>query len=244
MQVWNPLHADRWKYRTQKNRQKIPKFQWVSRLRIVTARHSSSGRQPNSAALNGGCHLYSTGRPSRWALVHILVVKSFNDFFFNCPSCTQYWIIPVHSAAALCCWLNWWYACRLNYGPIPLTADWSPKTYPLEQLNSWLRGRVMCQSGLGVVDEPCCCVFLWLVVAIWRTTRELRYINSSRTLTDVSCLAYLLSNVQPVPETCTLLLPHLLSVFMHVLYPQPVWQHGVVVSTLCVLAKLLDAVPA
>ena len=38
-----------------------------------TARHSSSGRQPNFAALNRGRHLYSTGRPSRWALVHILV---------------------------------------------------------------------------------------------------------------------------------------------------------------------------
>jgi len=26
-----------------------------------------------TAALNRGCHLYSTGRPSRWALAHILV---------------------------------------------------------------------------------------------------------------------------------------------------------------------------
>jgi len=29
---------------------------------------SSSGRQPNFAALNRGRHLYSAGRPSRWAL--------------------------------------------------------------------------------------------------------------------------------------------------------------------------------
>ena len=50
------------------------KFQWVSRLGSVTARHSSSGRQPNFAALNRGCHLYSSGRPSRWALAHILVI--------------------------------------------------------------------------------------------------------------------------------------------------------------------------
>jgi len=33
---------------------------------------SSSGRQPNFAALNRGCHLCSAGRPSRWALAHIL----------------------------------------------------------------------------------------------------------------------------------------------------------------------------
>ena len=47
------------------------KFQCVSRLGSVTARHSSSGRQPNFAALNRGRHLYSAGRPSRWALAHI-----------------------------------------------------------------------------------------------------------------------------------------------------------------------------
>jgi len=43
------------------------------RLGNVTARHSSSGRQPNFAALNRGRHLYLAGRPSCWALAHILV---------------------------------------------------------------------------------------------------------------------------------------------------------------------------
>jgi len=47
------------------------KFQRVWRLRIVTPRHSSIGRQPNFAALNRGRHLYSARRPSRWALAHI-----------------------------------------------------------------------------------------------------------------------------------------------------------------------------
>ena len=37
----------------------------------VTARHSSSGGQPNFAALNRARHLYSAGRPSRLALAHI-----------------------------------------------------------------------------------------------------------------------------------------------------------------------------
>ena len=53
------------------------KFQRFSRLGSVTARHSSSGRQPNFAALNRGRHLYSAGQPSRWALAHILVLKVF-----------------------------------------------------------------------------------------------------------------------------------------------------------------------
>jgi len=47
------------------------RFQRVSRLGSITARHCSSGCQPNIAALNRGCHLYSAGRPSRWALAHI-----------------------------------------------------------------------------------------------------------------------------------------------------------------------------
>jgi len=49
-------------------------FQGVSRLGSVTARQSSSGRQPNFAALNRGRHLCLAGRPSRWALAHILVL--------------------------------------------------------------------------------------------------------------------------------------------------------------------------
>ena len=50
----------------------------ASRLGSVTARHSSSARQPNFAALNRGRHLYSAGRPSRWALAHILVQHYFH----------------------------------------------------------------------------------------------------------------------------------------------------------------------
>jgi len=39
-----------------------------------TARYSSIGRQQNFAVLNRGRHLYSAGRPSRWAPAHIPVV--------------------------------------------------------------------------------------------------------------------------------------------------------------------------
>jgi len=49
---------------------------FASRQRY-TARHSGSGRQPNFASLNRGRHLYSAGRPSRWALAHILVKLTF-----------------------------------------------------------------------------------------------------------------------------------------------------------------------
>ena len=46
-------------------------------LGSVTARYSSIGRQPNFAALNRGRHLYSAGRPLRWALAHILLIFIF-----------------------------------------------------------------------------------------------------------------------------------------------------------------------
>jgi len=50
----------------------------VNGFRVLAAllHVTSSGRQPNFAALNRRRHLYSAGRPSRWALAHILV------FFF------------------------------------------------------------------------------------------------------------------------------------------------------------------
>jgi len=41
------------------------------------------GRQPNFAALNRERHRYSRGRPSRWALAHILV-KTRNTFYRTC----------------------------------------------------------------------------------------------------------------------------------------------------------------
>ena len=57
---------------------------FVSRLGSVTARPSSSGRQPNFVVLNSGCHLYSAGRPSRWALAHILVFMILSSQLCGC----------------------------------------------------------------------------------------------------------------------------------------------------------------
>jgi len=49
-------------------------------FRILAALlHCSNGRQSNFAALNRGRYLYSEGRPSRWALAHILVFTVFRN---------------------------------------------------------------------------------------------------------------------------------------------------------------------
>jgi len=49
---------------------------FASWQRYCTA--SSSGHQPNFAALNRGRHLCSAGQPSRWALAHILGIVKFS----------------------------------------------------------------------------------------------------------------------------------------------------------------------
>jgi len=46
----------------------------------------ASGRKPNFAALNRGRHLYSAGRPSRWALVHILVCYNLKAVHTGCAA--------------------------------------------------------------------------------------------------------------------------------------------------------------
>jgi len=66
------------------------KFQWVSCLGSVTARHSSSGCQPNFAALNTGRHLYSAGRLSRWALAHISSLQLFLQFLYRPQTVESY----------------------------------------------------------------------------------------------------------------------------------------------------------
>jgi len=70
------------------------KFQRVSRLGSVTAQHSSIGREPNFAALTRGRHLYSAGRPSRWALAHILVTFEMpNIYITEYKQCVlTYWL--------------------------------------------------------------------------------------------------------------------------------------------------------
>jgi len=56
-------------------------------FRILAALlHGSQGglvRQPHFAALNRGPHLCSEGRPSGWALAHILVPSSFFFLLFS-----------------------------------------------------------------------------------------------------------------------------------------------------------------
>jgi len=121
MQVWNLLHAARWKYRTQKSpsghyHTNLSGYIFATKAHIddknllsssmfsrcphnmvnfgplaaeigsgvwgtptnfngfrILAALLHGGRQPNFAALNWGRHLYTAGRPSRWALAHILV---------------------------------------------------------------------------------------------------------------------------------------------------------------------------
>jgi len=81
------------------------KFQPVLPLGSVTAQQSSSARQPNFAALDRGRHLYSAGRPSRWALAHISssympLVHILKD------QIVQYFVSRMHVVMTAHCWIQ------------------------------------------------------------------------------------------------------------------------------------------
>jgi len=78
----------------------------VSFLGSVTAQHSSSGHQPNFVALNRGHHLYLSGRPSRWALAHILIII------------TRWGIIKIINFKQIVCY---WYLCEIGKPSAELT---------------------------------------------------------------------------------------------------------------------------
>ena len=48
---------------------------------LAASRQSSSERQPNFVALDRGRHVCSAGRPSHWALAHILVCSKLFVLF-------------------------------------------------------------------------------------------------------------------------------------------------------------------
>jgi len=99
------------------------KFQRVLRLGSVTTRHSSSGRQPNLAALNRGGHLYSAGRPSRLAMAHILVSCSSSPLSQQSQiGCLPYFHIRCGFSANLDCRSEMW--CTRTY-----SIFWKIRTY-------------------------------------------------------------------------------------------------------------------
>jgi len=124
------------------------KFQRVSRFGIVTARQSSSGRQPNFAALNRGCHLYSAGRPSRWALAHILVCYYIDLLLCNFIVITVFELfslslrIPVIRLAGSISGLS--IPTNRNYGCYCLYRNFSQHSTPSPYTDCWFH----CLHGL------------------------------------------------------------------------------------------------
>ena len=101
--IWNLLeiYCSLQQWKTFANRSRIDKVIAMYRVAPFFDSHCSSGRQPNFAALNRGRHLYSAGRPSRWALAHILVVWCYAVFCHihdvSCIVCSYLWLSVVRS---------------------------------------------------------------------------------------------------------------------------------------------------
>jgi len=71
-----------------RNRSSETNANYVCYGRLI-ARQSSSGRQPNFAALNRARLLCSAGRPSRWALAHISSSFYLSFFSFSSPNLSR-----------------------------------------------------------------------------------------------------------------------------------------------------------
>ena len=64
-----------------------------------------SGRQPNFAVLNRERHLYSAGRPSRWALAHISSLVCVLSFFHaHISSSLVLSVLPLDFHVNVICW--------------------------------------------------------------------------------------------------------------------------------------------
>jgi len=78
------------------------KFQRVSRLGSVTARHLVVGVS-QTVALNRGLHLYSAGRPSRWALAHISSYYYWKTSMLNKLCCSFRFVVCLSSLLIFPC---------------------------------------------------------------------------------------------------------------------------------------------
>jgi len=91
------LRGSRCKYRTQKVVKKSQSGRHRTTLSgYIFATKAHIDNRKNFAALNRGRHLHSAGRPSRWALAHILVVFSFSLllllFLFGSVQLIKLWL--------------------------------------------------------------------------------------------------------------------------------------------------------
>jgi len=122
------------------------KFQQVLRLGSVSARQSSTGHQPNFAALNRGRHLYSAGRPSCWASAHISSLGLAFYFFLV-------WL-------TLCCsCVVCFYCIRFSFFST-MPWDWLGRTSP-----KW---PILCRVGCKTLTRSINRSFLKLYVSGWQ----------------------------------------------------------------------------
>jgi len=75
-------------------------------LAALLHRYSSSGCQPNFAVFSGRRHLYSAGRPSRWASAHILVhfclASAFCQLIMKSVCYVMLFYLQDHSVCQFC----------------------------------------------------------------------------------------------------------------------------------------------
>ena len=122
---------------------------FASWQRYCTA--SSSGRQPNFATLNRGRHLCSAGRPSGWALAHILVL---------------YYIL--HVCCITLCQRVQWRCVRVCTAEMCRAVDWQSNCFPREQQESLRNTFQLLQQ----ISGECCHCAEYLQLEMWANAQR------------------------------------------------------------------------
>jgi len=125
---------------------------------LHAARHCSSGRQPNFAALTRGRHLYSAGRPSRWALAHIsswIWLICFDSIFIDKTSNTFSLTWSTNVGKITNNWTSGQVMWHRAYGCIAATHGWFNRIRQVAWLQ-WTPQSSIPQSALTLYQ--CCSV--------------------------------------------------------------------------------------
>jgi len=115
----------------------------------VTARHSNSGHQVNSAAFTRWRHLYSAGWPSCWVSAHILVI---------------YVVLVVGRWFYIYCWTKMYFCSGISRATVVCKLDVDTIVIIITNFKPW--ALICCVSVYCVILWRHSCQDLWLLLVV------------------------------------------------------------------------------
>jgi len=204
-----------------------------SHLGSVTARHSSSGRQPNFAALNRGRHLYLAGRLSRWALAHISSFYCFIDKWRYLWNDTR---------RQHCCNIRRLIRNRMASTPLTLTDLLNPTPCTLTRIcfhRNW-KAYMACHYFTASMGAKCCNEHVCLSVCLFACISQKPHVRTSQNVLYVLPVA--VSQSSSV-DSGTHYVLWFFRGWRHILVQLVIWQMVLAVTTLAPCWSKLSKFP-